>query len=155
MPTATCLCSACHIQLDDIIGTGMCHCTNCRKVTSSVFSLNAIVHESAFHLLSGTPKSRDVKGDTGVISTLNFCGDCGSALWFDYPPRPDLRVVKAGLIDDEEDFQALTPVSEQFTKRRPRWLCPANGAAQFTGQQDAGGADRATEDVMLQTKGGQ
>ncbi|KAK4565229.1 hypothetical protein LTR86_003846 [Recurvomyces mirabilis] len=152
MPSASCLCGACRFQIDSITGTGICHCTNCRKVTGSCFSLNAIVNESALHLTSGSPKGIDVPGDTGVTSTLRFCGDCGSPLWFEYPPRPDLRVVKAGLLDEEETFQDLTPMVEQFTKRRPQWLCAATGASQFEGQQGTEETGEELKDVMLQQK---
>ena len=78
MPTATCLCGACHIVISHIIGAGLCHCTICRKMTSSAYSITAPVDSSAFHLERGTPKKYALTADSGTKSTLYFCGDCGS-----------------------------------------------------------------------------
>lgn len=152
MPTATCLCDACHIVIGSILGTGVCHCLTCRKTTGSTFSLNAVTNEDALHLISGTPKSHRIVGDNGIPSTLFFCGDCSSALWTEYSPKPELRIVKAGTLDGDTalEQEQLQPIVEQYTRRRVPWLCGAKGAKQFEGQQDASDVDSKLAEVMLQ-----
>ncbi|KAK5742346.1 hypothetical protein LTR17_003358 [Elasticomyces elasticus] len=154
MPTATCLCGACHVVLDSILGTGICHCMTCRKSTSSTFSLNAVTTKDAFHLISGSPKSYGIVGDNGIPSKIFFCGDCSSLMWTEYSPRPDLRIVKAGTIDGDDALadERLQPLVEQYTKRRAPWLCGAVNAKQYEGQQDASSEDDKMADVMLQGK---
>ncbi|KAK5736443.1 hypothetical protein LTR17_007439 [Elasticomyces elasticus] len=153
MPTATCLCGACHIVIDSILGTGICHCMTCRKSTSSTFSLNAVTTKDAFHLISGSPKSYGIVGDNGIPSKIFFCGDCSSLMWTEYSPRPDLRIVKAGTIDGDDALaeEKLQPLVEQYTKRRAPWLCGAANAKQYEGQQDASSEDDQMADVMLQS----
>ncbi|KAK4950227.1 hypothetical protein LTR10_011206 [Elasticomyces elasticus] len=152
MPTATCLCGACHIVIDSILGTGICHCMTCRKSTSSTFSLNAVTTKDAFHLISGSPKSYGIIGDNGIPSKIFFCGECSSLMWTEYSPRPDLRIVKAGTIDGDDALadEKLQPLVEQYTKRRAPWLCEAVNAKQYEGQQDASSEDDKMADVMLQ-----
>ncbi|KAK3670737.1 hypothetical protein LTR78_009429 [Recurvomyces mirabilis] len=131
--TATCKCGAIHIKIDKIVDAGMCHCLNCRKTTSSAFSINAVVPATAFHLEKGTPKSFQSPGDPATTATLNFCGDCGSALWVASPKIPELRILKAGILDGDDalDLEVMKPSMEAFTKRRAPWLCAVNGAAQL------------------------
>ncbi|KAK3646352.1 hypothetical protein LTR56_003112 [Elasticomyces elasticus] len=154
MPTATCLCGACHIVIDSILGTGICHCITCRKSTSSTFSLNAVTTKDAFHLISGSPKSYGIVGDNGIPSKIFFCGECSSLMWTEYSPRPDLRIVKAGTIDGDDALadEKLQPLVEQYTKRRAPWLCGAVNAKQYEGQQDASSEDDKMADVMLQAQ---
>lgn len=152
MYTASCLCGACKIEISSIIGTGFCHCITCRKMTSSLFSMNASVPASAFQLKSGKPKTSKLIGDSGTESTMNFCGDCGSPLWMDYGPRPDLKILKAGILDGNEvmETEGLRPQVEQFTSRRPSWMCPVAGGEQESGQQGF----KKEEDMTEETKSG-
>lgn len=67
---------------------------------------------------------------------MNFCGDCGSVLWMDWPPMPDMKVLKTGVLDGEKVLEAepVVPKGEQFVERRPAWLCPVADAVQTEGQ---------------------
>ena len=89
------------------------------------------------------PQSCTLTGDSGIESTLKFCGDCGSALWTEWPGRPDLRILKAGVLDDDGVFESesMKPKVEQFTTRRPTWLCRVDGALQIDGQQSIKSAE--------------
>jgi len=131
MPTATCACGACHIVLDKFLGTAMCHCLTCRKYTSANYSLSAVTTADAFHLVKGSPKPHKQFGDTGVPSTRYFCGECGSTLWIEHSPKPELRIIKAGVVDGDGALDDLKPLFEQYVKRRPQWLPAVEGAAQF------------------------
>ena len=140
MNTATCVCGACHIELDTLIGTGLCHCTVCRKMTSSAFSMNTAVPASGFHLQSGQPKSYTITAPSGTEYFLHFCGDCGSALWIDGPALPDLKILKSGVLDGDEamELEGIWPKAEQYTIRRPKWLCAVEGASQTDEQHISG-----------------
>lgn len=152
MYTASCLCGGCVIEFDNIIGTGLCYCTTCRKMTSSLFSMNTLVPTPDLHLKSGTPKTRPHQSDSGAKSTMHFCADCGGIMWMEYEPRPDFRIIKSGIIDGEDSMRldALRPKVEQFAARRPPWLCPIEGAVQEPGQQPIKKSDEMVEELKSQ-----
>jgi hypothetical protein len=50
----------------------LCHCKDCRKITGSTYSTNAIYPESAFKLTSGKPKEHSTKADSGNHITSSF-----------------------------------------------------------------------------------
>ena len=59
----------------------LCHCTDCRKVSGSMFTTNLFVASHALTLTSGTPKTFSKKADSGNAIVSFFCGDCGTTLW--------------------------------------------------------------------------
>ena len=154
MPTATCLCGKCHVTVSKIIGAGICHCLTCRKMSSSLFSINAAIPASDFQLDSGTTKTCPITGDSGRKSAIHFCSDCGSALWTEWSERPDLKILKAGILDGEGVLETddLTPKVEQFTSRRPRWLCAVDGAVQIEGQQELKRAEAMMDEIEAEKK---
>ncbi len=138
MYSGSCVCGNCKITITKIISTAICHCTLCRKVSSSAFSLNAVVPSEDLKVDSGDPKTCTLSAETGVEPTLHFCGNCGSALWTESPKIPGLKTVKAGVIDglgvlDESDIK---PKAEQFVERRPSWLQEVAGTTQVEGVQE-------------------
>lgn len=136
MPTASCLCGSCKISISKIISTGICHCTTCRKMTSSPISLNAVIPADALVLESGSPKECPLPSETGAESKFYFCPDCGSALWTESSEMPGLKVLKGGVLHGVEALEDVKPKAEQFTARRPAWLSPISGAVQHDGMQE-------------------
>ena len=134
MPNGSCLCGKCKIEVSKIISTGICHCTLCRKMTGSLFSLNAIVPEENFTLQVGNPKKSFLDPQT-KNSGFYFCGDCGSSLWNESVDMPGLKVLKAGVLDDTNELEDFKPKAEQFVARRPSWLAEVGGATQVDGMQ--------------------
>jgi hypothetical protein len=51
-------------------------------------------------------------------------------MWIESPLRPDLIIIKAGIMDDGA-FTKFTPGSESFTSRKPGWVKEVEGAMQF------------------------
>ncbi|RMY27271.1 hypothetical protein D0865_16057 [Hortaea werneckii] len=128
--TATCLCGKCHIKLDKITQTALCHCMTCRKRTGSAFAIIATIPNEAFHLERGTPQSESTHTGSGNI---HFCADCRCTLWAEFNIMPTAKFVRAGLVDGEDmfDLAEMKPSFEVFTKRRPHWWCAVEGAAQM------------------------
>lgn len=50
----------------------LCHCYDCRKISGSSYSTNAVMPESSFTLLSGTPKEYTTKSEAGRTITSYF-----------------------------------------------------------------------------------
>jgi hypothetical protein len=60
----------------------------------------AFIPRAAFKLLQGTPRSCEFTADSGNILIRQFCGTCGSQLFFDPRGFPDFWGVKATSLDD-------------------------------------------------------
>ena len=134
MPTGSCLCGRCKIEVSKIISTGICHCTLCRKMSGSLFSLNAIVPDENFTLRLGNPKESFLDPQIKQ-SKFYFCGDCGSSLWNESIDMPGLKVLKAGVLDGIDELEDLKPKAEQFVARKPSWLREVTGATQVDEMQ--------------------
>lgn len=134
MPSASCLCGKCKINVSKIISSGICHCVLCRKTTGSLFSLNAIVPDEHFTLRAGTPRQGYLDPETKK-SKFFFCGDCGTSLWNESADMPGVKVLKAGALDDTSELEKLKPKAEQFVACKPSWLKEVDGAAQADGMQ--------------------
>ncbi|KFY84800.1 hypothetical protein V500_08977 [Pseudogymnoascus sp. VKM F-4518 (FW-2643)] len=129
--TGSCKCSAIKIEMQgEPDMKGLCHCTNCRKSTGSTYSTNAMFSKSAFTIISGEPKVYEAEGGSGNPAFVNFCGNCGSTMWTLTPLRPDIVVIKVGILDGDA-LEKLGPKLETFTSRKPSWMKSVDGAAQF------------------------
>ncbi|MDO9342317.1 MAG: GFA family protein [Pseudomonas sp.] len=95
--------------------TMACHCTGCQKMSSSAFSLSALIPASAFTVTQGCP----------VISGLHgadrhyFCPHCMSWL-FTRPHGIDEFVnVRATLLDNANSY---VPFMETWTREKLPWV---------------------------------
>ena len=77
-----------------------CHCDDCRKVTGSSFSTNALVELEDVTVTKGTPSTYQHSADSGNVKTMEFCSECGSQLFSENSARPGIKIVKVGSIDD-------------------------------------------------------
>lgn len=50
----------------------LCHCKDCRKISGSAYSTNAIFPGNQFKLIQGTPKEHVKTADTGRVITSFF-----------------------------------------------------------------------------------
>ena len=67
---------------------------------------------------------------------------------------PDLRILKAGVLDGDDamELEDVVPKAEQFTARRPAWLCAVAGAAQVEYQSSTKEAEDMMGDVEAAKK---
>ena len=72
----------------------------------------------------------EAQGGSGGQVLVNFCGSCSCTMWTATPSRPDLVVVKVGILDGDA-LDKLAPKVETFTARKPSWLKSVDGAVQF------------------------
>jgi hypothetical protein len=95
-----------------------------------MYSTNALFSKSAFSVISGEPQVYEAQGGSGTPVFVNFCGSCSSTMWTTPSTRPDMVVVKVGILDGDA-LDKLAPKVETFTARRPSWMKSADGAVQF------------------------
>jgi len=104
---------------------GMCHCSQCRKVSGTASNAVIVVPETDFEWISGESLRRVFTKPTGWKTT--FCGNCGS------PVPQTLRGaaaywVPAGLLDDDPD---LSIGGHIFVGSKARWDEIAGDAPRF------------------------
>ncbi|OAP58881.1 hypothetical protein AYL99_06178 [Fonsecaea erecta] len=140
--TATCFCGAIQlkfpIEKPGLVGSFICNCTDCRKITASMFASNFIVAErDVTHLrgkdnLNSFSQSKTIA--TGNTMTNYFCSTCGTLMYRITSARPDMLVLRIGTVDDFHLHETkLKPQVEQFVKDRVGWLSGAKGIKQVEG----------------------
>ncbi|KAI5887000.1 uncharacterized protein SCHCODRAFT_02640472 [Schizophyllum commune H4-8] len=134
--TGSCLCGAVRFTFfGKPTATCLCHCLDCRKISGSTYSTNAMFPIDAVTLTSGTPKSYTTHGVSGKPITNFFCGDCGSTLWRESVVFAGLRIVKAGVLDDVRALENVAaPATELFVENRVGWVGEIPEAVQKEGQ---------------------
>lgn len=106
--TGGCMCGAVRYQLrGEPFQAGMCHCTTCRKLTGSAFSITADWHLDMF----------EMAGDVRTCERRQFCPNCGSRLFYLYDKGVEVFL---GTLDDAPT--GIGPMMEIWTVRREHWL---------------------------------
>ncbi|KAK5089255.1 hypothetical protein LTR70_006866 [Exophiala xenobiotica] len=140
--TATCYCGAVQLEFptegDDYIDSFICNCTDCRKITASMFASNFIVNDKAVKHLKGKDKlTKFAQNDTiasGNTMENHFCSVCGSLMYRISSGFPGKYVMRIGTVDDFSLHETkLKPRIEQFGKDRVSWLQGGEGIQQEHG----------------------
>lgn len=113
--TGQCRCAEVQFEVNaPPILTAACHCTGCRRMTSSAYSLTEIHNRDAFKLTSGEP----VLGGLQQATNHYFCPRCKSWL-FTHPEGEEALVnVRATMM---EDANAFVPFIEFYTNEGFAW----------------------------------
>lgn len=120
MPTysGSCFCGAVKYRLESApMFVNCCHCTECRRQTSSAFAINAVIETARITLLEGAPVPVTVPSESGRPHDIYRCPVCQTALWSDYGRRPALRFVRVGTLDDP-----LPPDVHVYTRSKLSWV---------------------------------
>lgn len=68
-----CVCENIRYSIEgEPVMNALCHCLDCRKISGSVYSTNAVYPEGGFKLLKGTPKQHTKTADGGNTITSHF-----------------------------------------------------------------------------------
>jgi hypothetical protein len=109
-----------------------CHCTECQKLSTSPFSVTAIVSASAIDF-KGELKEWCRNADSGNKNHAKFCPDCGNRVYH-YNPD-DLATVKLKLkpvhMDDDSIFE---PTVHLWVGEKQSWYKIPEGVKVFDKQ---------------------
>ncbi|KAF1831953.1 hypothetical protein BDW02DRAFT_571525 [Decorospora gaudefroyi] len=134
MPSGGCICGNVRYEVQgDGEANVLCHCMDCRKISGSAYSTNAVYPEDVFKVTKGTPKQHKKTAEGGQEIISNFCGDCGSTMWREGKTFAGKRIIKVGTLDDTSILDNFKTNAELFTKNRPKWVGAQDGAAQKEG----------------------
>ncbi|KAF7354780.1 putative glutathione-dependent formaldehyde-activating gfa [Mycena sanguinolenta] len=137
--TATCFCGAVQLKFPTrapgLVFTFICNCTDCRKITASMFASNFTVLDTHLTHLRGrenlTSFSQSHTIASGNTMTNYFCSTCGTLMYRVSSGFPGTSVLRLGTVDDFHLHETkLKPRVEQFTENRVAWLHGAEGVKQ-------------------------
>ncbi|EMF08884.1 uncharacterized protein SEPMUDRAFT_73145 [Sphaerulina musiva SO2202] len=140
--TATCYCGTVQLEFvtegEHFVDTFICNCTDCRKITASMFASNFIIADPGVKHLRGEDKlTRYAQRNTiksGCEMANYFCSVCGTLMYRVGTGFPGNKVMRTGTVDDYTLHETkLKPRIEQFTKDRVAWLQGAEGVQQEKG----------------------
>ncbi|GAB7365181.1 hypothetical protein MBLNU230_g6268t1 [Neophaeotheca triangularis] len=140
--TATCYCGEVQLafptQKPGLITTFVCNCTDCRKITASMFASNFIIHKDYVKHLRGRENLTRF-GQSKTIATGNtminyFCKTCGTLMYriSSGPRSSGDYVMRLGTVDDFNLHEtSLRPQFEAFTKDRVSWFPGCETVVQY------------------------
>ncbi|WAO87661.1 CENP-V/GFA domain-containing protein [Fusarium falciforme] len=141
--TATCYCGAVQLSFPlskpGFVLAFVCHCSDCRKITASMFTTGFIILDSHLRHVRGEENLKQFgQSDTierkGNLMTNFFCSTCGSLMYRRAESYPGASILRAGTVDDFKLAEtALRPTIEQYGKHRVDWLKGIEGAKQSEG----------------------
>lgn len=128
----SCHCGAIHYEASvDPERTGICHCTDCQKLTGSAYRVSVPAEEGSFKLLHGHPTIYVKHGDSGARRAQAFCGHCGSPLYTYDADRPGAIGLRAGCI---EERQRLIPRKQKWCRSALGWTQNLEGLDNIEGE---------------------
>lgn len=116
--TGACLCGAIRYAAEtDQTMHYLCHCSDCQRYGGVPFHAGIVVAAAALRV-EGTPKIWTKTADSGRTIARHFCADCGGHLFTSPWPEPGRYSIKAGTLDNPNDFR---PRHEIWTQSRVDW----------------------------------
>ncbi|OBT57702.1 hypothetical protein VE04_01937 [Pseudogymnoascus sp. 24MN13] len=142
--TATCFCAAVQLafptEAPGLTSTFICHCSDCRKITASMFASNFTVLDSHLTHLRGRENLKSYGQSktiaSGKMMTNYFCSTCGTLMYRVGEAFPGRSILRIGTVDDFHLHETkLKPRREIFTKDRVCWLSEVEGTQQLEAQR--------------------
>ncbi|KAH7075060.1 Mss4-like protein [Paraphoma chrysanthemicola] len=129
--TATCYCGAVQLAFPTsgpgLVSTFVCNCTDCRKITASMFTSAFIVNDAYLKHVRGqanlkTFAQRDTVASKALM-TNHFCDTCGTLMYRVAEALPGHSILRLGTVDDFNLVEGkLRPKMEVYMKDRVSWF---------------------------------
>ncbi|THY67906.1 hypothetical protein D6C86_10360 [Aureobasidium pullulans] len=121
----SCFCKKIQLELSgEPHAIALCHCTDCRKISGSVYTLNFIVSTADLKISGSSPAENPKTSDSGKRYVNYFCKDCGKFCFL--PPIPPLPCLSP-------------PITNPTKKRKITNLWLAIGSPLYGGAVDESG----------------
>ncbi|KAJ3539821.1 hypothetical protein NM208_g5335 [Fusarium decemcellulare] len=141
--TATCYCGTVQLSFPlskpGFVFTFVCHCSDCRKITASMFTTGFLILDTHLKHVRGEDNLKQFSQSQTIerknAMTNFFCSTCGSLMYRRAAARPGESILRTGTVDDFKLAEtALRPVIEQYVKHRVNWLKDIEHVEQSEGQ---------------------
>jgi hypothetical protein len=126
-----CSCGAVELRIDgEPLAVRQCWCRRCQQIAAGGPTNNA-VFLTADIAVDGPTASYDYVADSGNTLTRIHCPACGTPILGGSSARPQMRVVRLGVLDRAND---LKPTMEIWTSEAPGWAVLDPAMEQYPAQ---------------------
>jgi len=107
-----------------------CHCRECQKLSTSAFSITAMVDADKvqFH---GPMRDWSRVADSGKVSAAKFCPSCGNRIYHFDPSDPEKLKLKPSNLTDT---RIINPTMHIWLSEKQDWIQIPEGVKTFDGQ---------------------
>lgn len=110
-----------------------CHCKECQKLSTSAFSITAIVKTESVKF-RGELKQWDRLAESGNKNYAKFCPNCGNRIYHFNPDKPDTIKLKPSNLSDTT---LINPSIHIWVSEKQDWYQIPEGVQQFEKQPPA------------------
>jgi hypothetical protein len=129
--TGKCLCGAVRFSaVEPPIAARVCWCRDCQKFGAGSGTVNVMFKTAGF-TVDGALGDYVSTADSGNVMHRRFCSVCGTPMFSEAEVRPNVIMVRAGLLDDPE---LIKPTATIWTASAPSWAAIDPHLEQFEGQ---------------------
>lgn len=107
-----------------------CHCKECQKLSTSAFSLTAVVEADAIEFQGEMVEWRRT-ADSGNISAAKFCPTCGNRIYHYNPDDPEKIKLKPSNLSDTS---IIKPVAHIWVSEKQDWFAIPEDVAVYDRQ---------------------
>ena len=124
----SCQCGAVTYQLHAAPKAVMaCHCRECQKLSTSAFSITAIVDEADL-AFNGPLSHWSRVAASGNVNGAPFCPACGNRLYHYSPAQPGIIKLKPSNLDDT---RMINPTRHVWVSEKQDWVQIPEGVEVF------------------------
>lgn len=129
METGSCLCGGYSYTFDRdvVMAAHHCHCKDCQKATGGGKTTIVVIPSDAIES-TGPIKTYSLVGTQGKHINRGFCPECGSQVQSTVDEAPEIRIIKAGTLDDSSWVKAI---SSFWCKSAAPWSPPDENIPAF------------------------
>jgi hypothetical protein len=106
------------------------HCKECQKLSTSAFSITAMVNASSVKF-NGSMKNWSRVADSGNVSGAKFCPSCGNRIYHFDPNDPDKLKLKPSNLTDT---RIINPTIHVWVSEKQDWFQIPEGVKSFDKQ---------------------
>jgi hypothetical protein len=107
-----------------------CHCKQCQKLSTSAFSITAVVKADAVEF-KGEMKDWSRMADSGNVNAAKFCPTCGNRIYHYNPDEPDIIKLKPSSL---ADTSIIEPTAHVWVSEKMPWFQIPAGVKVFDRQ---------------------
>ena len=108
----------------------ICHCRECQKLSTSAFSITAMVNRDDLRI-NGEMQAWERLAENGNRNCATFCPNCGNRIYHFNPAQPEIIKLKPGTLSDTRMIQ---PVMHVWTSEKQDWYQIPEGVEQYQKQ---------------------
>ncbi len=98
---------------------GICHCTDCQKLSGTAYRVTVSTHKDGFKLLTGQPKIYVKTAESGNKRAHGFCPECGTPIYATNVQDPHVYGIRVGTTNQRTE---LVPRMQGWCRSALHWV---------------------------------